>query len=127
MEMNDRLCDKCDLSIGDNSWHRDDYGHVFHDSCEAVHCKITIDRLETEKVEMLLELMKKSKPPLTCAMSNVLAWKLGETAMKAGNPNRKDVGDLIDRGLILCRMLEEAGFELRVIPNGKLDYNMYNL
>jgi hypothetical protein len=48
--------------------------------------------------------------PLTAAMDNVLAWKLGEVAREAGNPRRTDVGDLIDRGLILRRLLEEYGF-----------------
>ena len=52
------------------------------------------------------------KTKLTPAMDNVLAWRLGEVARDAGNPNREGVGDLIDRGLILRRLLEEAGFEL---------------
>lgn len=53
--------------------------------------------------------------PLTSLMPNTAAWKLGEVARAAGDPERKDVGDLIDRGLILRRLLEEAGFEIREI------------
>jgi len=49
---------------------------------------------------------------LTMTMDNVLAWRLGEVAREAGNPKRTDVGDLIDRGLILRRLLEEKGFYL---------------
>ena len=50
--------------------------------------------------------------PLTSAMDNRLAWSLGEVAAEAGNQDRTDVGDLIDRGLILRRLLEENGFLL---------------
>ena len=53
--------------------------------------------------------------PLNEMMDNVHAWKLGEVAREAGNPKRKDVGDLIDRGLILRRLLEEKGFLLVLI------------
>ena len=45
---------------------------------------------------------------------NLRAWKLGKIAREAGNPKRKDVGDLIDRGLILERLLNAQGFELVV-------------
>ncbi len=51
--------------------------------------------------------------PLTASMDNVLAWRLGEIALKAGDRDRTDVGDPIDRGLILLRLLEEKGFEIR--------------
>jgi hypothetical protein len=54
--------------------------------------------------------------PLTAAMDNVLASKLGKVAVAAGDPKRTDVGDSIDRGLILRRLLEEAGFGLVVLP-----------
>jgi len=50
--------------------------------------------------------------PLTAAMDNVLASKLGNIAIEAGNPKHEGVGDSIDRGLILRRLLEEAGFQL---------------
>lgn len=50
---------------------------------------------------------------LTSAMDNVLASRLGGVALNAGNPKRDGVGDSIDRGLILRRLLEEAGFEIR--------------
>lgn len=54
---------------------------------------------------------------LDAACDNVLAWKLGEVASRAGDPARKDVGDYIDRGLILLRLLREAGFEVRKTPS----------
>lgn len=48
--------------------------------------------------------------PLSAAMSNVHAWVLGEVCRKAADdPN---VGDYIDRGLILRRMLEEEGYAI---------------
>jgi hypothetical protein len=40
-------------------------------------------------------------------MDNTLAYRLGKVANVAV---RDPVGDLIDRGLILRRLLEEAGF-----------------
>lgn len=55
---------------------------------------------------------KMNDKPLNELMDNVLAWRLGEVALEAGDPKRKDVGDLIDRGLILRRLLEEKGFYL---------------
>lgn len=57
---------------------------------------------------------------LTSAMDNQLAWRLGDYARKAGTS--KDAGDNIDRGLILLRLLNEAGFDIvrqdrgRVVP-----------
>jgi hypothetical protein len=50
--------------------------------------------------------------PLTSAMDNVLASRLGVVAREVGDPNHKGVGDSIDRGLILRRRLEEEGFYL---------------
>jgi hypothetical protein len=49
---------------------------------------------------------------ITPAMDNVLAWRLGEIARKAGTADNSVAGDPIDRGLILLRLLNEAGFEL---------------
>ena len=54
--------------------------------------------------------------PLTAAMDNLLAYKLGKIAREAGNEKRTDVGDYIDRGLILRRLLEENGFSLIYVP-----------
>lgn len=53
--------------------------------------------------------------PLKSSMDNVLASRLGQIADEAGSPQRTDVGDSIDRGLILRRLLEEKGFELHYI------------
>jgi hypothetical protein len=49
--------------------------------------------------------------PLTAAMDNVLARRLGRICLEAASPKHK-VADAIDRGLILRRLLEEAGFHL---------------
>lgn len=48
---------------------------------------------------------------LNCGMDNVLASKLGQVALDIKN-NIKG-GDHIDFGLQLCRLLNEAGFEVR--------------
>jgi len=47
---------------------------------------------------------------LDSSMDNVTAQRLAVIAIRAGDLNRKDVGDSIDRGLILRRLLEEDGF-----------------
>lgn len=57
-------------------------------------------------------MISKYSKPLTALMDNVLAWRLGEIARRAGSADRKDVGDYIDRGLILRRLLKEQGFYL---------------
>lgn len=49
---------------------------------------------------------------MTAGMDNVYAWRMGEVARNAMSPEQK-VGDPIDRGLILLRLLNEAGFEVR--------------
>lgn len=58
--------------------------------------------------------MSDAPQPLTAAMDNVLASKLGAIAVMAVNRKQK-VGDSIDQGLILRRLLEEGGFEIRHI------------
>jgi len=47
---------------------------------------------------------------LDAACDNRIAWTLGDVAKAAGDPTRQDVGDPIDRGLILLRLLREHGF-----------------
>ena len=47
---------------------------------------------------------------LNALMDNVYASRLGQIASAAGDPSRKDVGDAIDRGLVLLKMLNAAGF-----------------
>jgi len=49
---------------------------------------------------------------LDCMLDNVLAARLGRIATDAGEPFREGVGDSIDRGLILLRLLHEEGFDL---------------
>lgn len=51
---------------------------------------------------------------LDASMDNVYAWRLGMIAKEAGDPNRKDVGDPIDRGLVLLQMLNAKGFTIMV-------------
>lgn len=50
--------------------------------------------------------------PLTASMPNQLAWRMGEICRKAMEYPLSG-GDPIDRGLILRRLLEEGGFEVR--------------
>jgi hypothetical protein len=57
-----------------------------------------------EEAEVLVE--------LDAGMDSTLAWRLGEIARDAGSSDRNDVGDPIDRGLILLRLLNLAGFSL---------------
>lgn len=47
---------------------------------------------------------------LNAACDNVLASLMGSCALQAGDPKRTDVGDSIDRGLILLRLLNDHGF-----------------
>lgn len=55
---------------------------------------------------------------LTAAMDNLDAWRLGEVANAAV---RNPVGDLIDRGLILLRLLNERGYAVTVEINPRID------
>lgn len=57
--------------------------------------------------------------PLDAAMNNLIAGTLGEIALDAGESRREGVGDSIDRGLILRRLLEEKGFHLVLIDENK--------
>lgn len=54
-----------------------------------------------------------SSQPLTAAMDNVLAWRLGRAANAAAADS---AGDLIDRGLSLRRHLENEGFAVIELP-----------
>ena len=47
--------------------------------------------------------------PLTAAMDNVLAWRVGEAHSAAA---KESSGDYIDRGLALLRHLNDKGFDL---------------
>ena len=48
--------------------------------------------------------------PLHSCSDNVLVSRLGSVCMETAK--RTDVGDYIDRGLILLKLLEKAGFEV---------------
>lgn len=50
--------------------------------------------------------------PLNAAMDNVHAWRLGELCNKAAADPK--VGDYIDRGLILLKALNDAGYDVVV-------------
>ncbi|MDZ4318302.1 MAG: hypothetical protein U1A07_05590 [Phenylobacterium sp.] len=52
--------------------------------------------------------------PLSALSDNLHMARLAKGAREAGDPARKDVGDSIDRGLILLRLLNEAGYD--VVP-----------
>jgi len=58
--------------------------------------------------------------PLTVAMDNVHASRLGQIAKEVGTQSN-GIGDSIDRGLILRRRLEEEGFHLVLIELGETD------
>jgi hypothetical protein len=45
-------------------------------------------------------------------MSNITAMKLGRIAAKVGDPRHPEVGDNIDRGLILIKELKAAGYSV---------------
>lgn len=47
------------------------------------------------------------------------AYVLGLIASAAGHPGRTGVGDSIDRGLILSRLLREYGYGLTRLPEGR--------
>jgi hypothetical protein len=70
--------------------------------------RVILDVFIGEAADQMSE--RVSPAALTAAMDNVVASRLGEIARQAGNPNRSDVGDGIDRGLILLRLLNEGGF-----------------
>ena len=55
--------------------------------------------------------------PLTSLMDNVLAYRLGLTVKEINDYPKHKIGDEIDRGLVLRRILEEKGFYL--IKKGK--------
>ena len=56
--------------------------------------------------------MDKKLEHLTSLMDNVDAYKLGIVAKTAGKPDNPNIGDNIDRGLMLRRILEEYGYYL---------------
>lgn len=57
--------------------------------------------------------------PLDAGMPNDDAFVLGCVARAAGHPGRSDVGDAIDRGLILARLLREYGYGVVRLPEGR--------
>lgn len=56
---------------------------------------------------------------LDSGMMNDDAYVLGKVAAAAGHPRRSDVGDAIDRGLILARILREYGYGVVKLPEGR--------
>jgi hypothetical protein len=53
-----------------------------------------------------------NEKPLTALSDNLHMVRLAKCALEAGVPVRPDVGDSIDRGLILLRLLNEAGYDV---------------
>lgn len=66
----------------------------------------------SEKQNRLLEERMQGLKPLTVHMDNLDAWRLGQIAQEAGDPKRKDVGDPIDRGLVLLHLLNGQGYSI---------------
>lgn len=56
--------------------------------------------------------MDKVKEIAPGLMSNVVAYRLGLAALKLIRYPEKEIGDEIDRGLILCKLLAESGFKI---------------
>jgi hypothetical protein len=50
-----------------------------------------------------------ARKPLTAAMDNVLAWRMGEAFSAAA---KETAGDPIDRGLALLHYLNDKGFDV---------------
>lgn len=57
--------------------------------------------------------------PLTALMLNEDAYVLGFIAVAAGHNGRSDVGDSIDRGLILTHLLRQFGYGIVKLPEGR--------
>lgn len=53
--------------------------------------------------------------PLTGEMNNLHAYNLGTVFSKIRKVERQDIGDSIDGGLILRKLVEEAGY--LIIPD----------
>jgi hypothetical protein len=50
--------------------------------------------------------------PLTALMDNVLASRLGKVFYALQENGSNGIGDSIDAGLILCHLLDQAGFNV---------------
>jgi hypothetical protein len=55
---------------------------------------------------------EKYSEPLDAGMDNLTAYRLGEVGLQLIEYPREKIGDEIDRGLVLRRLLEESGFFL---------------
>lgn len=91
-----------------NNWDCDRHAHNNGFPCRLCDVKKLLDTLDTSPG---IPDNSNEKQFLDCGMNNQLAWRLGEIASDAGDPER-DVGDHIDRGLILLRLLNESGFQV---------------
>ena len=54
---------------------------------------------------------------LTSAMDNLDAGRLGDIALAVERTPREKIGDSIDRGLILLRLLNEKGYGVVKLDN----------
>lgn len=50
------------------------------------------------------------KKEITRFSSNIIMSTLSDIVLEVADPDRSDIGDSIDRGLILVRVLKENGF-----------------
>jgi hypothetical protein len=64
---------------------------------------------------------------LTALMDNVVAYRLGRVGLQLMEYPKEKIGDEIDRGLVLRRLLEEAGFGVVVLPKVQDDKNQLEL
>jgi len=55
---------------------------------------------------------------IDASMNNTTAYRLGLVGLQLIKYPREKIGDEIDRGLVLRRLLEEAGFGLVTLPTG---------
>lgn len=73
---------------------------------------LTLDRVWTSHIEHIVR-----SDMLTPSMSNVTASRLGRVGLQFVNYPKEKIGDSIDAGLVLRRLLEESGFGIVMIAS----------
>lgn len=97
---------------------RDIYHDQYLDTQEELRAALAENEDLRAEVERLGASIERGSKPLDAFMDNVLASRLGDVARNAMSSDQK-AGDSIDRGLILRRLLDEAGFKLFTKGLGK--------
>ena len=85
------------------------------DFCKDCGCVIdACDCAElTEFAQQLSKrINKKAITPDSGLMNNIMAYRLGLVGLKLIRYPEQEIGDEIDRGLVLCRLLNESGFKI---------------